>query len=206
MERRTAAPHRTSPHRPDEESRQTAAHQGQRQLTLSNPVRRSDQRLEARLVEELDLVEQEDDAGARLARRLPQLHQEVAQILLQVAGVGDAGEGLDVDGELHALRRPDRERLQDAQRTKNSVLHPLDPTHRLQHPSRHACHERPQIGVMAYLAEGGNQPRSIAMSSTVVRRTVLPTPRKPEISMLRSGFPRWSRRSRSLYRDHYKCI
>ncbi len=45
--------------------------------------------------------------------------------------------------------------------------------------------------------KAGNQPRLRAMSSNVVSSTVLPTPRRPVISMLRSGLPRSSRPSNS---------
>lgn len=56
-----------------------------------HPVQRRDQRLEASLVDELDLVEQKDHARPRVSRGLAELDEQVAEVLFEVAGVGHAG-------------------------------------------------------------------------------------------------------------------
>lgn len=174
---------------------QPPAHQRERQLALGDPVQGRDQRLEAPLVEELDLVEQEDDSRAGVFGRLPQLDQELAQVFLQIAGVGRAGERVTSiesskpSGVLteKALSTPSARRARSLAR---SALLIASSTRR----DMRAISGRSSVSWRISLS-AGNQPRPRAMSSNVVSSTVLPTPRRPVISMLRSGLPRSSRPS-----------
>lgn len=55
--------------------------EGERQLALGDLVQGGDQRLELGLVEELDLVEEEDDAGLVLLGCLAEGEEEVGEVV-----------------------------------------------------------------------------------------------------------------------------
>src|ERR1022692_728195 len=69
------------------------------------------------LAEELHLVEQQEHAFAVLARGLADLAEQLDDIHLRVAGVGDSLDRIEVDVEtpLAALAERERERLQNAE-------------------------------------------------------------------------------------------
>jgi hypothetical protein len=87
---RRAGPRRRLPH--------TGAGERERQLALVDLVQGGDQPLELCAVEELDLVEQEDDPGLVLVRRLAESEEEVGEV------VAEADERVDADADLEAFR------------------------------------------------------------------------------------------------------
>jgi hypothetical protein len=90
--------------------RQTGAGEGQRQLALRYLVQRGDERLQFGTVEELHFVEQEDDAGLVLGRRLAERDEEIGEVA-EVAGIRPAKHRLDVDAHLQPLRCAQRVRF-----------------------------------------------------------------------------------------------
>ena len=107
----------------------------------------TDQRLQLRAGQELDLVEEEDDPRLVLARRLPHRDQQIAQILTELAAVGGALDGVDVDAPGHGSLGADgdRERTQHAGRATQPATPPVagrDLEQRAPHEQRHPRTER----------------------------------------------------------------
>jgi len=75
------------------------------------------------------LVDQKQRARAARLRDLADLEQQLAQVLLGVAGVGDARGGLDVELELDRARDGDAERLDDPEGTLDAVPEPVRAAH-----------------------------------------------------------------------------
>ena len=116
--------------------RQSGADQGDRELPLRRLVQRADQGLELLLRQELDLVEEEHDAGLLLLGGLPQRDQQVGEVLAEFSAVRLAFERLDIDG---AGDRPvrghgDGERPQHTGRSPQPI-EPTIPRRQLEHGS-----------------------------------------------------------------------
>ena len=82
----------------------------------------------------LHLVDEQRDPDLELGGRLTDVDEQLGQVGLQVAGVGAAAFGLDVDadGEAPVRRRAQREGLEHAQRAFEAVP-PLSPAVRRAH-------------------------------------------------------------------------
>ena len=73
-------------------------------------------------VEVVHLVDQEERARAARLRDLADLDEQLTEVLLGIAGIGDARGGLDVELELDRAGHGDAERLDDAERALDAVL------------------------------------------------------------------------------------
>jgi hypothetical protein len=80
-------------------------------------------------LEVVHLVDHEERARAARLGDFADLDQQFAEVLLGVAGVGDAGGGLDVELELDRAGDGDAERLDDAERALDTVLDPVLAAH-----------------------------------------------------------------------------
>jgi hypothetical protein len=128
-------------------------------FALGDLVQRGDQGFEFGAVEELHLVEQEDDAGLVLGRRFAEGDEEVGEVVAEVAGVGAAEHGLDVDADLEPFWRAQRERLEDRGGAAGAFLHPLGRADREQRPACEPGDQRPELGLVGDLALGGAEAR-----------------------------------------------
>ena len=114
---------------PAAQLRQPGADQDDRQPALRGAVQRGDQRGKLVLLDVLQLVDEHHQRGARLpgsrARRL----EQGLEVVLEVAVVGQAGLGLEVDADLDVLIRTLSARANPAsasQRPGRQVLGLLD--------------------------------------------------------------------------------
>ena len=85
------------------ELRQPCADHRHRQLALRDAVQRGDQRRQLLFVDVLQLVDEERHSGLRLLRRPADKLEQLGQIHLQIAKIGDAGFSGHIKADLNVI-------------------------------------------------------------------------------------------------------
>lgn len=110
----------------------------------------------------MHLVDQEQGARLRALGHLPDLPQQVGQILFGIARVGHAGGGLDVQLDLEAGGDGQAERLDHPEGPLHPVPDPVLAAHLPQQPRRHAGEGDPEVGLGSDLGHVGGGPPGLA--------------------------------------------
>jgi hypothetical protein len=89
-------------------------------------VERHDERFKVGLPQELDLVDEEDDADSLILGGFADRDEQIGQILRQRTAVSDAGECVDVEAGGHRTIRIERdgERLEDGCSPQHAIRSP----------------------------------------------------------------------------------
>ena len=109
-------------------------------------------------VEVVHLIDQKQRARPGRLSDLADLADQVGEILLGVAGVGQPGRGLDVELERHRAGHGDAERLDDTERTLDAFLHAMATAHLTQQPRRHPSEGHAEVWLGAHLLDVGGRP------------------------------------------------
>jgi hypothetical protein len=108
------------------------------------------------------LVEEKQGAGLGALRHLPELGEQLGQVLLGVAGVGHARVGLDVELDPDAGGNGDAERLHHAEGSLHPIPHSLCPAHLPEETAGHAGKGKPEVGLGTDLHHVGGGPARLA--------------------------------------------
>lgn len=77
----------------------------------------------------MHLIDEEQRAGASGLRDLTDLANEVGEVLLWIARVGDPGCRVDIELELHGSGHGDAEGFDDRERSPGALLDSVAPAH-----------------------------------------------------------------------------
>ncbi len=127
--------------------RKPRADEGDRQSPLNGLVEGGDERFELDGGQELNLVNQEDDARPLLLGRLAQPDEKIGEILTEVAAIPDALKRVHIEaaGDRALRRHRDRERLQDPRGSLRLVPPAFGRRDLEQRPSHELSHARPEL-------------------------------------------------------------
>ncbi len=129
------------------QGRKTGAGHQNRELLLADPMQSHHQCRQMIPGQELKLVNREQDPGAPVSDRLPDLQEQACEIMVENARIRPAGKRVEPQHHFAAFRElPSHlERLQHAECPADSIRHELagrEPEERLAHQNCHDLRER----------------------------------------------------------------
>ena len=155
--------------------REPGADQRHRQRPLHRFVERCDQGLEVGQGEELDLVEQKNDAGVAVARRLAQGDEDVGQVVGEHAAVGQTFDRVDVEAGRQGAVGGDgeRERLEHAGGAPGGVLPARLGSDVEQRPPRELGEMRAKVDLLGDLALDGRPALGLGLGAKLAQQNRL---------------------------------